>query len=224
MPAFKWTADAKPKYRWLIYGTPGVGKTTESKYLKGNTYMLSFDDSFKRIKEWQGNNNIWNIDATHPIEDLADFVKGFNPKDYDNLVIDNFSNLQKLWFIEMARESKNSLDNQIKHYNEFVNWVIRFISRVFQWDLNILCTAWERQITITDPSGQQFEQYAPDMRDSARDYLMGNCDVVARMIVSPKSGERGLILEGSIDTYAKNRLDDRKACKADELFEVSGDE
>ena len=50
---------------------------------------------------------------------------------------------------------------------------------------------------------------------------MGNCDLVGRMIQKPQSGERGVILQGSIDTYAKNRLDDRKGCKADELFEVS---
>ena len=50
---------------------------------------------------------------------------------------------------------------------------------------------------------------------------MGNCDVVARMIQKPQSGERGLIMQGSIDTYAKNRLDDRKGCKAEDFFKVT---
>ena len=49
MPAFKWDEDHGTKYRWLIYGVPGVGKTTLSKYLKGKTYLLSLDDSFHRI-------------------------------------------------------------------------------------------------------------------------------------------------------------------------------
>lgn len=221
MPAFKWDEDKGTKYRWLVYGVPGVGKTTLGGMLKGKTYLLSLDDSFHRIKEWQ-NKPVWSIDPENPIKDIENFVRSFNPKDYDNLVIDNVSNLQKLWFIEKARESKTGLDNKIQHYGEYTNWFIRLISKLFSYDLNILVTAWEKQVKVTDPSGQEFEQYAPDLRDSARDYLMGNCDLVGRMIQKPQSGERGIILQGSIDTYAKNRLDDRRGCKAEELFQKSG--
>lgn len=220
MPAYNWKENTGTKYRWLVYGVPGVGKTTLAGMLKGKTYMLSLDKSFERIETWQ-NKEIWLIDPESPINDLYEFIKSFDPKEYDNLVIDNVSNLQKLWFIEMAKESKNGLDNQLKHYNEFTNWLIRFISKVFSYDVNILVTAWERQVKVTDPSGQEFEQYAPDLRDSARDYLMGNCDQVGRLIQKPNSGERGIILQGTVDTYAKNRLDSRKGCKVDEFFYYS---
>ena len=81
-------------------------------------------------------------------------------------------------------------------------------------------TAWEAQNKITDPSGQEFMQYGPDIRYSPRDYLMGNCDVVARMVQKPQSGERGLIMQGSIDTYAKNRLDNRQGSKVEDFFEI----
>jgi phage nucleotide-binding protein len=217
MPAFDWSENKSTKYRWLVYGVPGAGKTTLAGMLKGKTYLLSLDDSFHRIKVWQ-NKPIWAIDPEKPIEDLTEFVREFKPEEYDNLVIDNVSNLQKLWFIEKARDSKTGLDNKIQHYGEFTNWLIRLISKLFSYNINIFVTAWEKQVKVTDPSGQEFEQYAPDLRDSARDYLMGNCDLVGRMIQKPQSGERGIILQGSIDTYAKNRLDDRRGCKANELF------
>ena len=217
MPKVNWNEETKPNYRWLVYGVPGVGKTYLSTYLKGKTYLLSLDKSYKRISQLQGT-DIWELDPAKPIEDLSEFVRDFSPDQYDNLVIDNLSNLQKLWFIEMAKESKNGLDNQLKHYNEFSNWLIRFISKAFSWNVNILVTTWEKQSQVTDPSGQIFEQYGPDLRNSARDYLMGNCDMVARLIQKPKTGERGCILQGSIDTYAKNRLDQRKGCKVEELF------
>ncbi|WP_301049736.1 AAA family ATPase [Lactobacillus intestinalis] len=220
MPAFNWKEQQGSKYRWLVYGVPGAGKTTLAGMLKGKTYLLSLDDSFHRIKAWQ-NKSIWAIDPEKPIEDLTEFVREFKPEEYDNLVIDNVSNLQKLWFIEKARDSKTGLDNKIQHYGEFTNWLIRLISKLFSYNINIFVTAWEKQVKVTDPSGQEFEQYAPDLRDSARDYLMGNCDVVGRMIQSPKTGERGVILQGSIDTYAKNRLDNRTATKADDFFEES---
>ena len=217
MPKVNWNNKTKPNYRWLVYGVPGVGKTYLSTYLKGKTCLLSLDKSYKRIPQLQGS-DIWELDPGRPIEDLAEFVREFDPSQYTNLVIDNLSNLQKLWFIEMAKESKSGLDNKIQHFGEFTNWLIRFISKAFSWDVNILVTTWEKQSQVTDPSGQMFNQYGPDLRDSARDYLMGNCDVVARLIQKPKSGKRGCILQGSIDTYAKNRLDQRKGCKVEELF------
>lgn len=218
MPAFSWSEDQGTKYRWLVYGTPGVGKTTLSKYLKGRTYLLSLDDSFHRIDFWQGNDDIWTIDPDKPIEDLNDFYDFFDPSQYDNLVIDNISNLQKLFFIEKAKETKTGLDNKMSDYNEWTTYLVKFIAGVFKWNINILVTAWETQNKITDPSGQEFMQYGPDARPNPRDYLMGNCDVVARMIQKPQSGERGLIMQGSIDTYAKNRLDDRPGCKAEDFF------
>lgn len=218
MPAFNWKEAPKENYRWLVYGVPGVGKTTLSKYLKGKTYLLSLDDSFKRIPFWQGKNDIWVIDSKKPIEDLQDFTELFDPSQYDNLVIDNISNLQKLFFVEKAANTKTGLDNKMSDYNEWTTYITRFIAYAFKWNLNILVTAWETQNKITDPSGQEFMQYGPDVRPNPRDYLMGNCDVVARMIQKPQSEKRGLIMQGSIDTYAKNRLDGRKGCKAEDLF------
>lgn len=218
MPAFDWKEAPKENYRWLVYGVPGVGKTTLSKYLKGKTYLLSLDNSFRRIPFWQGNNDIWVVDTDKPIEDIQDFYDSFDPNKYDNLVVDNISNLQKLFFIEKAKETKTGLDNKMSDYNEWTTYVTRFVSSIFKWNINILVTAWETQTKVTDPSGQEFMQFGPDIRPNPRDYLMGNCDLVARMIQKPQTGERGLIMQGSIDTYAKNRLDGRKGCKAEELF------
>jgi phage nucleotide-binding protein len=48
--------------------------------------------------------------------------------------------------------------------------------------------------------------------------LLGLTDVVGRIMVNAKSGNRGVILECSEGTYAKNRLDGRTACPIEELF------
>ena len=171
MPAFNWKNAPKENYRWLVYGVPGVGKTTLSKYLEGKTYLLSLDNSFRRIQFWQGKKDIWVIDPNKPIEDLNQFVEFFDPSQYDNLVIDNVSNLQKLFFVEKARETKTTLDNKMSDYNEWTTYLTRFIACVFKWNINILVTAWEAQNKITDPKGQEFMQYGPDIRPNPRDYL-----------------------------------------------------
>lgn len=220
MPAFKWDEKKSKKYRYLIYGIPGIGKTTLATFMKGKTYLLSLDDSFHRIDALK-KVDIWNLDPTHPIDDITEFIATFDPSKYDNLIIDNISNLQKLFFVEKAKDTKTTLDNKISDYGEWSNFLMRFISKVFSYDLNILVTAWEKQDKIVAPNGQEFMQFGPDIRSNPRDYIMGNSDQVGRMIQNPKTKERGIILEGSIDTYAKNRLDDRMASKASEFFKVS---
>jgi phage nucleotide-binding protein len=217
MPAVKFDDQTQAKWRILIYGAAGVGKSTMASTLPGKSYLLSLDDSYHRIDAFR-NTDIWAIDPDKPVEDLADFVRSFDPSNYDNLIIDNVSNLQKLWFVEMAKQTKSGLDNQIQHYGEWTNYVIRFIAKMFSYDLNVFVTAWELQTPVTNAAGQEFQQYGPDLRSSARDYLMGNCDIVGRMIAKPQTGERGFILVGDDGTYAKNRLDNRKGCKAEELL------
>ena len=72
-------------------------------------------------------------------------------------------------------------------------------------------------------TGQIITQYVPQIRTSVLNQLLGLTDLVGRIIVNSKTGSRGLILEGSEGTYAKNRLDDRTACKIEDLFNFGGE-
>jgi phage nucleotide-binding protein len=67
-------------------------------------------------------------------------------------------------------------------------------------------------------SGQIISQYVPQIRPKVLNTFMGLCDIVARVQVSTKTGARGALFEGNDSLYAKNRLDERKACKIEELF------
>lgn len=213
--------DQKRSANWRIclYGKPGTGKTFTVKFLKGSTFVLDLDNSSKVLA---GENfQVAKFNRTKPIEEMSDFISKILPdasKQFDNIVIDNVSSLEKDWFIEKGRGSKNGITNELQHYSMWTNYFTRLISAIYQADCNILVTAWERQRQITTETGQMFNQYAPDLRDSVLNTFMGLTDIVGRLVIKPKDGTRGVILEGNDGIYAKNRLDQRKGCKVEELF------
>jgi phage nucleotide-binding protein len=210
-------------WRICIYGKPGVGKTTAIKYLKGKTLVLALDNSTKVLA---GKDiDVIEFDRREPSQqanDFIDFLKE-NQSRYSNLVLDNISSFEKDWFIEQGRNSKSGIRNELQDYSGWTNYFIRFVSAVYVYKLNILVTAWEKQRPITTETGQQFDQYAPEIRDSVRNTFMGLTDIVGRMVSKPQTAERGVILQGNDGIFAKNRLDNRKGCKIEDLFKFGGD-
>ncbi|MCF6161966.1 AAA family ATPase [Furfurilactobacillus milii] len=206
-------------WKVIIYGKPGIGKTSSVKFLKGKTLVLSLDNS-DRVLAGQ-DVDIYQFDRVHPEEDIMAFVKSVETiaKNYDNLFIDNISSFEKDWFVEKGRSSKNHISNEIQDYSQWTNYFSRIMTTLYMIpNINIVTTAWEKQVEITTETGQTFNQYAPEIRDSVRDSLLGLADVVGRMITNPKTGERGVLLQGTDAVFAKNRLDDRTAAPIAELY------
>lgn len=218
-------------WRILIYGKAGLGKTSLIRHLKGKTIVLSMDNSHK-VLEGAENVDIRTIDDAgvvsfdrkHPSEDIEKFITEVDEviSNYDNLVIDNVSSLQSDWFIEQGRKSKNGISNELQHYNQWTNYFLRILTAIYNKPINIYITAWEDTHELNLETGQIITQYVPQIRNSVLNQLLGLTDVVGRILVNAKTGARGLILEGSEGTYAKNRLDSRTACKIEELFDFEG--
>ncbi len=220
-------------WKMILYAKAGQGKTTSIKHLKGKTLVLDLDNSFKvlegtsdNIQQYRFDNGTpegREFDRTRPIEDLNTFLSDPDVlkagEVFDNLVIDNVSSLEKDWFVERGRNSKNGISNEIQDYSQWNNYFSRIITTIYMIpNLNILITAWEKKIDNETESGQTFSQYAPDVRDKSLNGFLGLADVVARLVVNPKTGGRGVILEGDNTVYAKNRLDERKMAPIEELF------
>lgn len=226
MMKIKKATDLKRDKDWriMIYAKPGTGKTSLARYLKGNTLVLDMDDSTK-VLAGLPNVDIIQFDRVHPHKFITKFINEASDliKNYDNLVIDNISSFEKDWFVERGRTSKNGISNDIQDYSQWTNYFARIMTTIYLLkNINILVTAWENQREITTERGQTFNQYAPQIRDSVRDNLMGLTDIVGRMIINPDTGNRGIILEGNDAVYAKNRLDNRTATPAEELFLIGG--
>lgn len=214
---------------YLIYGNQGVGKTSSLKYLSGKTLIIDVDKS-SSVLAGEENIDVVEID-THNIWDewMATVSEIITNKElvsqYDNIVVDNVSELFRSTLANLGRVGKNNRVPAMSDYQRVDFTLLDSLRALSQLPVRLVFTAWETSDLWEAENGQTFNRAFPDIRKSIANNFMGLCDVVARLVVYQKDEEekRGFILQPSNGTIAKNRLDDRSGCPVEELV-VSDDE
>lgn len=210
---------------FLIYGAPGRGKTHTINFLPGKTLYISIDKSERPLK---GNENIDILDFnTHEAwEEWGDLTKWLNEQDismYDNIVIDNISELFRSMLANLGRNGRNNRTPEMAHYQQVDFFTIDSFRFLQNLNKRLVFLAWETTAEHYTEGGQQFTRTMPDIRHTIRDNVAGLCQVVARLVINEETGNRGFILTPSNTVWAKNQLSQDKHCKQDEVFQLGKD-
>lgn len=224
-----------------VYCAPGVGKSTFlgiiGEQSKGRTLVVSIDNTFvssmakdevvhdfDRIdvevldsssghkdesKKWIG--GAWNNweQMCIKIRDVA--------KDYENICIDNVSELERAILSDRGRMGNNNGVPSQADYQYMQFRLVDSLRMLKNQGVNVYLTFWETTEAFINPDGTQYTRSFPMVSKKIVDNICGLCDVVAKVIVN-KAGERGLVLEATQNIYAKNQRDSRKTCNVKEFL------
>lgn len=224
-----------------VYCAPGVGKSTFlgiiGEQSEGKTLVVSIDNTFvstmakdevvhdfERIdveildtssghkderRQWVGGTWAnWEAMCAYIREHAAE---------YENICIDNVSELEKAILDDLGRQGKN---NGVPSQADYQYMQFRLISSLrFLKSLgkNVYMTFWESTEPYIEPNGNQYTRSYPMVSKKIVDNICGLCDVVAKIIIN-KEGERGLVLEATQNIYAKNQRDSRKIINVKEYL------
>lgn len=203
----------------LIYGPPGMGKTSTVKSLPGKTLVLDVDRTTRVLKGHENidivyvdNTNTWDFWGKL-IQELEANYKGV----YDNIVVDNISELERCLLSDLGSKGKNKGVPSQGDYQYMQFRIVNSLRYMKNLGANLIWTAWESDDLYTDSNGQQYNRSYPQINKKIMNNVLGLCDMVGRLMINSE-GERGFALTSSNSTYAKNQIDDRKGCLQNELI------
>lgn len=197
-------------HMYFVYGDGGTGKTSLFKLMPGEKKLLiSFDLSTDVLKGTAGLDvAIVQQEDMPQIQSIVEKWLSGAIGAYDTISLDNMTSLQNMVLENIDGASKDGRQN----YQKLQLWFRQMGTILRQSNVNVYATA--HQVD----KGPEFMQgrFAADMNEKTFNAFTSMFDVVGRIYI--KDGERMIDLDSEKGNHAKNRLDDRKLIKANELF------
>ena len=224
----------KQPFTALLYCAPGVGKSTALGLIgeksKGKTLVLDVDRTFvptmakdevvhdfSKFEVLQVDNiNTWT-DWTKKLTDLKAEKEAGKLTEYENICVDNISELERCILSDLGRQGKNKgvpaqADYQYMQFKLMDS--LRFMKSL---GLNVIWTAWETTEDYVTLDGTCYTRSYPKISKKIVDNVCGLCEIVGKIIVN-KDGDRGVVMEATQNIYAKNQIDTRKICNVKEFI------
>ena len=207
----------------LIYTQSGGGKTVNSTLVaapkRKKNLLICSDNSSIVLKNFDRQNlTIQNVGT---VKDFIDaYQKGYNSKQYDNIILDNLSDLIDMWLLELDASGK------FKDFRQAYQLVYQSLKRLSResamLDCNTIFTCWSDNVEITLPTGEMAVRLQPKIPPKILDNVCGLMNVVAYInTATDADGNRRwyYVTEGKPTLVAKDQIACRKSCMPEDIFE-----
>ena len=206
----------------LVYCQSGGGKTVNSTLVaapnRGKNLLICSDNSSIVLRNFERPNL-----TVIPVSTVKEFVdayqNGYKSKQYDNIILDNVSDLIDMWLLELDESGK------FKDFRQAYQLVYQSLKRLSRestaLDCNTIFTAWSDNFEITLPSGEKAIRLQPKIPAKILDNFCGLMNVVAYINTAlDKNGNKRwyYVTEGAPTLMAKDQIGCRKSCMPKDLF------
>lgn len=215
----------KPAAFRIIYADPGTGKTTLLQHMPGRKLIIDIDGTSSVLQGLE-NIDIVSIDNPDDIREelpkLLAEIKANYLDQYDSIALDNISELENAVLTEYGKKGNNHGVPGIQNYQQLQFFELDLIRFMKSFNKDVVITAWSDNDQFTEESsGQSFTRTYPKIRKPILTNVMGLALQVGKLVISPKTGKRGVILKPSNATFAKNQIDNREFALPEDLFKPS---
>lgn len=216
----------------LFYCAPGVGKSTAlgviAEKSEGKTLILDVDRTFiptmskDEVVHDFSKIDVVQVDNVNTFEDWTNILKELDEQakagklEYARICVDNISELERCILSDLGRQGKNKGVPAQADYQYMQFKLVNSLRLMKSWGVDVYWTAWEVVEQFTNPDGSGYSRLYPKMSLKIVDNICGLCDVVGRIAVGQES-RRGIIMEATRNTYAKNQRDSRKFCMVEDF-------
>ena len=199
----------------LIYGTPGMGKTTLLGNLKGHTLIVDVDRGTSVLT---GNENVDVLRLSEDFREVPELVKQLTTScPYDNVCLDSLSELERSILARLASTNSTGIPT-LQDYGKANSLLMNICRQLRNIKANIFFTAWEQYTEVIAPSGEKYSRIEPMVRDKNMNNVVGLCDIVGRLYVDRESEDRRVWLDARPNVIAKDRVYKRRMCGFDDVI------
>lgn len=206
----------------LVYCKSGGGKTVNSTLVSApnrkKNLLICTDNSSIVLKNFERKNlEILNVSSVK--EFVEEYRKGYESKKYDNIILDNLSDLIDMWLLELDASGK------FKDFRQAYQLVYQSLKRLTResttLDCNTIFTAWCDTVDFPLPSGEIIARLQPKLPPKILDNICGLMNVVAYINTgTDKDGKKRwyYVTEETPSLYAKDQIACRKNCMPEDIF------
>jgi phage nucleotide-binding protein len=204
----------------LIYGASGSGKTTNSTRVKTSkrNLLICTDNSSVVLRNFDRPDlDIVNVGTSQAFVD--EYRKGYESKKYENIILDNLSDLFDMWILELEASGRYK---DMRQAYQLVYQNLRRLSRESaSCGCNTIFTAWSDMTEIPQPDGSKKTRLQPKLPNKILDSVCGLMNIVGLVANNPdKDGKQQwyYVTKGSAEIMAKDQVRCRDFIMPEDLF------